>query len=244
VSGGGDVIAVAGEALVDLVLEPDGRTTPHLGGGQFNAARTLGRLGLRPTFIGRLGRDMYGDALCDELRDSGVLLNGIVVTDDPTTFARVDVDQAGVASYRFYIGGTSSPGLLPHEARAAMRADAAALHVGGLGLVFEPQASAIAALVREAGPRTLVLLDPNCRPAAIGDPIVYRERLRDLMRRVDVVKASESDLAYLEPGRAPINTARLLLGLGPAVVLLTHGGDGRRCSRGAGWPCLQRRKRG
>jgi sugar/nucleoside kinase (ribokinase family) len=63
VSGSGEVIAVAGEALVDLVLKPDGRTTPHLGGGPFNAARTLGRLGLGPTFIGRLGRDAYGDAL-------------------------------------------------------------------------------------------------------------------------------------------------------------------------------------
>jgi fructokinase len=226
VNGGDELIAVAGEALVDLVLEPDGRTTPHLGGGPFNAARTLGRLGLRPTFIGRIGRDAYGAALRDELRASGVRLDGIVATDDPTTFARVDVDQAGVATYRFYIDGTSSPGLVAHEAQAAMRADAAALHVGGLGLAFEPQASAIASLVREAGPRTLVLLDPNCRPAAICDPIAYRERLREVMRRVDVVKASEPDLAYLEPDCAPIDTARYLLEQGPAVVLLTHGAAG------------------
>ncbi|MDQ6816329.1 MAG: PfkB family carbohydrate kinase, partial [Actinomycetota bacterium] len=122
-----EVIAVAGEALVDLVLERDGRTTAHLGGGPFNAARTLGRLGLRPMFIARLGRDAYAVALRDELRHSGVRLDGIVTTDDPTTFARVDLDEAGVASYRFYVDGTASPGLLPHEARAAMRADPVAL---------------------------------------------------------------------------------------------------------------------
>ena len=37
--------------LVDLVLESGGRTMPHLGGGGFNAARTLGRLGLRPLWL-------------------------------------------------------------------------------------------------------------------------------------------------------------------------------------------------
>jgi fructokinase len=220
------VIAVAGEALVDFVLERDGRATAHLGGGPFNAARTLGRLGLRPMFIARLGSDEYGWALRDELRDSGVRLDGIVTTDDPTTFARVEVDEAGVASYRFYIDGTASPGLQPREAHAAMRADPVALHVGGLGLVFEPQATAIASLVREAGTGTLVLLDPNCRPSAICDPIAYRDRLGEVIRRADVVKASEHDLAYLEPDRAPIDSARALLELGPAVVLLTLGEEG------------------
>ncbi len=67
----GRTIAVAGEAIVDFVLEPGGGTTPRLGGGSFNAARTLGRLGLRPVFIGRLSSDRYGDALCSALEESG-----------------------------------------------------------------------------------------------------------------------------------------------------------------------------
>ncbi|MDQ6816363.1 MAG: PfkB family carbohydrate kinase, partial [Actinomycetota bacterium] len=109
-----------------------------------------------------------------------------------------------------------------------------ALYVGGIGLVFEPQASAIASLVREAGPETLVLLDPNCRPAAIRDPIAYRDRLHEVIGRADVVKVSEDDLAYLEPGRGPIDTARALLELGPAVVLLTHGSEGATVLTGDG----------
>ena len=39
------MIVVGGEALVDLVIDPDGRSTAKLGGGPFNAARTIGRLG-------------------------------------------------------------------------------------------------------------------------------------------------------------------------------------------------------
>src|ERR1700760_1069341 len=103
----GAVIVVAGEALVDLVLEPDGQAATHLGGGAFNAARTLGRLGLRPLFVGRLSRDSYGRMLRRGLEASGVRLDGVVETGDPTTFARVEVDGHGAATYRFYIDGTS-----------------------------------------------------------------------------------------------------------------------------------------
>jgi fructokinase len=115
---------------------------------------------------------------------------------------------------------------LRDEARAAMLGGAAGLHVGGLGLVFEPQAKAIATLVREAAPETLVLLDPNCRPGAVRDPTVYHERLHEVLSRADVVKASEEDLMYLKPAGTPLQTARGLLERGPAVVLLTHGGRG------------------
>jgi fructokinase len=70
------------------------------------------------------------------------------------------------------------------------------------------------------------MLDPNCRPGAAPYPAVHQERLRELLTRVDVVKASEEDLAYLEPGQPALQTARDLLERGPAVVLLTQGSRG------------------
>lgn len=220
------LIAVAGEALVDLVLEPDGTTSRHLGGGSYNTARTIGRLGLAPVFVGRISTDVHGRALRSGLSESGVRLDGIVDTDDPTTFALVELDGRGAATYRFYADGTSLAGLLPEQARTVMPPLCAALHIGGLGLVFEPQARAIAGVVREAPSTTLVMLDPNCRPGAAPYPPVHRERLRELLARVDVVKASEEDLAYMEPEQPALQTARDWLGRGPAVVLLTHGSRG------------------
>src|SRR5690242_12350329 len=120
------VIVVAGEALVDLLIEPGGRTTPQLGGGSFNAARALGRLGLAPLFIGRLSLDQYGWALRLGLEESDVRLDGVVTTEDPTTFARVEVDADGVADYQFYFDGTSLPGLRPEVARRMMPRQAGA----------------------------------------------------------------------------------------------------------------------
>lgn len=219
----GRTVVVTGDALVDFVLEADGGTTPHLGGGSFNAARTLGRLGLRPVFIGRLSSDRYGRGLRAALEESGVRLDGVVPTDDPTTFARVEIDGFGAANYRFYVEGTSSAGLRAEEARAAMPPRPAGLHVGGLGLAVEPQARAMTSLAREAGPETLVMVDPNCRAETVRARDIYRERLRELLRVADVVKASEEDLAYLDPDRTPYQTARGLLERGPSLVLLTDG---------------------
>ena len=116
-------------------------------------------------------------------------------------------------------------GLLP-GARAAMPDRAVALHVGGLGMAAAPQASAMATLVREAGPETLVVVDPNRAVGVARAGTTYRDRLRDVMCLADVVKASTEDLGYLDPDRTPHQTARALLERGPAVVLLTDGSRG------------------
>ena len=60
---GGDEIAVAGEALIDLVSGPTGGFDAHLGGGPYNAARSLARLGVPADLLGRLAGD-DGSAGC------------------------------------------------------------------------------------------------------------------------------------------------------------------------------------
>jgi len=46
-------VLVVGEALVDLIVSPDGSTTAVPGGGPFNAARAIGQLGVPVTFGGQ-----------------------------------------------------------------------------------------------------------------------------------------------------------------------------------------------
>jgi fructokinase len=47
-----------------------------------------------------------------------------------------------------------------------------------------------------------------------------------VLARADVVKVSEDDMAWLDPGREPVEAARALLAGGAAVALLTRGPDG------------------
>ena len=65
------MIVVAGEALVDLV-EEGGMLRAVPGGGPFNTAIALGRLGLPVAYLGTLSRDDYGGVLAGLLSDASV----------------------------------------------------------------------------------------------------------------------------------------------------------------------------
>jgi len=220
------LIVVAGEALIDLVPADDGRLVPHPGGGPFNTARSLGRLGRPVAYLGRVSTDRFGARLAGLLAEDGVRLDAHVRTDEPTTLALVELDGHGAAAYRFYTAATAAAGLTPEAALGALPADAAYLHVGTLGLVLEPMADALEALVAERAGRALVMADPNCRPTIISDPPRYRARLARILRGCDVAKVSDDDLAWLAPGVPPAEAARALLAQGPSVVLLTRGAEG------------------
>ena len=218
------MITVTGEALIDLVIDGDGCPRPRPGGGPFNTARTIGRLGLAPAFLGRLSRDGFGNQLRTRLDQDGVTLAVPQLSDAPTTLAVVDVDAAGAPRYRFYLAGTSSAALEYPLLTAALPDGITILHAGTLALVMEPIATSIERLITtDLPPGTLVMIDPNCRPAAIADRPAYRARLARILRRADVVKASVEDLAYLYPGATARAAATALLGQGPRLVLVTDG---------------------
>jgi fructokinase len=219
----GGVIVVAGESLIDRVAEAGGSVRATPGGGPFNVARTLARLGAPVAFAGRLSTDAHGVLLRSALRDDGVDLSLVTATGAPTLLADAALDEHGVARYRFTPDRSAAAGFAPGDVADALPATTTALVVGSLGLVLEPMATTIEALVAAVGDAVLVVLDPNVRPIAIVDEAGYRARLARVLRRVDIVKASTDDLAWLEPDRQPIDAAARLLRDGPALVLVTDG---------------------
>jgi fructokinase len=216
-------IVVAGESLIDRVRRTDGSLSTTPGGGPYNVARTLGRLGRPVAFLGRLSTDRDGRTLREHLAADGVDLRLAPTTHDPTLVAEAELDAAGVASYRFQSAGTAAVGLLPSDLPDGLPGATIALHVGTLGLVLEPMAATIETLVGTAAPDILVMADPNCRPSAISDPAGYRARLSRILGRVDLVKASTDDLDWLAPGLDAVTAARRLLAAGPTTALVTDG---------------------
>jgi fructokinase len=217
------VIVVGGEALIDLLVLPDDQVRATPGGGPYNTARTIARLGVDVAFLGRLSTDRFGRRLATELRRDGVDLGSAVTTDDLTTLAIAEVDADGGATYRFHVEGTSAIGLTADAARAVLARAPAAVHLGTLGLTIEPIASSLTGLALELPATTLLMVDANCRPAAIADPPAYVARLRRVLSRAAIVKASVEDLAYLIPGTPPFDVARHLVATGSGVVLITDG---------------------
>lgn len=224
------MIATAGEALIDLIAEQDGRLDPRPGGALFNAARAVARLGQPGCFLCRLSADGFGRMLRSCLEADGVAVLPEAAA-EPTTLAVVDVDAAGVAGYRFYLSGTSVPAM----AGLALPEGTTALLIGALGLVAEPIGSAIEELVGSLPDGVLLMLDPNCRPSAIVDRSAYLDRIARVLRRTDVVKVSTEDLDYLgwsgTHGPWDIGAARCMLitdGAAPVSVVTRSGHSAHR----------------
>ena len=218
------MIVVAGEGLIDLVVSPGGQVAARPGGSPYNAARSLARLGVATTFLGRLASDGLGHLLRDRLVAEGVAIGVPEPSSKPSTLAVATLNQAGSADYAFYLDGTAGADLGYQTLQKALPADTTVLHVGDLGLVMEPIGAAIERLILTDVPAdTLVLFDPNCRPSAVADHEAYRRRIDVIARRADIVKASTEDLAYLYPGVLPAEAARALQNIGPALVLVTDG---------------------
>ncbi|KAA0931641.1 carbohydrate kinase family protein [Streptomyces apricus] len=215
------MIVVAGEALIDLVPGEPGALaalTPRRGGGPYNTAVALGRLGSPATFCSRISRDAFGEALIDGLREAGVDVASVQRGAEPTTLAVASIAENGSASYSFYVEGTadrlfSAPGRLPEGTRA--------VSFGTCSLVLEPGASAYEELMRDASAQgVFTALDPNIRAVLIPDPDAYRARFKSWLPSVSLLKLSEEDAEWLG------GTPREWLACGPSAVVVTRGGDG------------------
>ena len=216
------MVVVCGEALIDCVT--GGADSP--GGGPFNAARALARLGIPTQFLGHLSRDAHGEQLRDLLLADGVDLGMTSFGSEPTTLAIAEVNVEGRASYRFVSEDTSAPNLTSTMVPASFGADVDALHVGTLGLVFEPIATTIAAVVEREHSKRLIMVDPNIRPTVVNGASGYRARLDRIIAQSTIVKASDADIAWLFPQLDRLAAARALLASGPKLVVVTLGPDG------------------
>ena len=215
------MIVVAGEALIDLVPQGAGTLVdlrPARGGGPYNTAVALGRLGSPTAFCSRVSYDVYGEALLTGLREAGVDVAAVQRGPEPTTLALASIGADGSARYSFYVEGSAdrlfeTPDRLPQGTRA--------VSFGTCSLVLEPGASAYEKLLHStAAQGVFTALDPNVRPGLIPDADAYRARFLSWLPSVSLLKLSEEDARWLG------GTPRLWLDSGPAAVVVTHGGDG------------------
>jgi fructokinase len=213
-----DDVLVVGEALVDIVLGRDGARVEHPGGSPANVALGLARLGRPARLLTRIGDDARGLAVRTHLEASGVRLEPGSVVAGPTSTAAATIDDAGIASYEFAIDWALPETVDPRSA--------VALHTGSIAAFLQPGGDAVVALLERVAGRLTVTYDPNARPRLMGDPAAALARVERIVTLSDVVKVSDEDLEWLTPGRDPVAVAGEWLDRGPALVVVTRGGEG------------------
>ena len=209
---------VVGEALVDIVERPGTPPLAYPGGSPANVAIGLARLGREAQLLTWLGEDANGDLVRDHLEASRVRIASGSQQAARTSTARALIDADGSATYEFDLE-IDYP---EHQ----VAEDTVVVHVGSIGAVLEPGAAKIAALLGSARRRAVLTYDPNLRPSIMGDRDDVRPAVLALVAGSDVVKVSDEDLEWLEPGTAPQDVARTWAAAGPALVVVTLGAEG------------------
>ncbi|MFF2901409.1 carbohydrate kinase [Streptomyces sp. NPDC057966] len=210
-------LLVIGECVADIVRLPGAADQVHPGGSPANVAYGLARLGHATTLLTQLGPDDNGRLIRDHLAGAGVEVR----TDDATAAtpsAAVTLDGDGRAAYTFEIAWALGPVSLDRPPRH--------VHTGSIAAVMEPGAATVLGAVESLRTAASVSYDPNVRPELMGDHDSAVRRVERCVALSDVVKASDEDLEWLYPGQDPERVAERWLTAGPALVLVTRGGDG------------------
>jgi fructokinase len=224
------VIAVVGESLFDAHIDGDGfRLFP--GGGPFNTSVALARLGIRVCYLGAVSRDRLGERLMAALVSAGVETSRTARVDAPTPLAIVEA--GGIEpSYSFYLAGTAHEALGRHLSVDSLDG-VTAVHIGTLALTTDPPGAAVAAFAEDEAQNRVFILDPNVRPTLIADRSVYMQRLERLIAVADLIKLSDSDLAWLYPDADALEDVERFLDMGAGCVVLTYGERGAEAWTGS-----------
>ena len=219
---------VLGDALIDLVPDPNGQVHPYPGGSPLNVAVGLGRLG-RSTYLGaHIGQDAYGQLIMRHLAESGAHLLAGSDQADHTSTALVQLDPAGQAVYRFDFAWQAPP--VPPD----LHPKPVVIHTGSLATTIEPGGQQMLDLFQTNPHGATLTFDPNVRPAAMGPAEGIRPRIEAMVTLSNLVKASDEDLAYLYPDLEPLDAARQWVAAGPSLVILTRGAQGAQAVTATG----------
>jgi len=217
---------VIGEALIDIVQDGHQVVAEHVGGSPLNVAVGLARLGRDVDFLTHIGHDAYGLRIAEYVKASGAHMVSGSDSADRTTTARATVAADGSATYEFDLDWqlSGTPPVAPPLF----------VHTGSIAAVHDPGCLAVAALVEAYRVSATVSFDPNVRPSLIADRDLARTRIEHLVERSDIVKVSEEDLRWLDPGRKPEDIAQTWRSLGPAIVAVTMADQGAEAVCAAG----------
>ena len=239
VDNGAVEVVTLGECLISLVATAPGPLAGaasferHIAGAEANAAVGLARLGHRVAYIGRVGRDGFGDAITRRLRGEGVNVDHLAADDAPTGIMIRERRALGGAQVMYYRRDSAGSRLAPGDVDRASATVTGArwLHVTGISPALSPTARAAVdraiALARDAN--LTISLDLNLRRKLWSESEAAMV-FRDLAARVDVVMGDEDEVRLTTGAvgdrASSDDLAKRLLELGAHTAIVKLGPNG------------------
>lgn len=231
-----DVVAL-GELLIDLTQNGySGQSNPLLeanpGGAPCNVLALLTKLGHSTAFIGKVGRDGFGDQLENALTETGISTAGLLRDDQVhTTLAVVHTLAGGDRDFSFYRNPGADMCLHTQEINRELIRQARIFHFGTLSMTDEPVRSATYAAIAEAEAHgVLRSFDPNLRPPLWRTLDEAKEQVLYGMAHCDILKISDNEIQWLTQQEDFDAGVRWIRQRFPNIrlLLLSMGKDGSR----------------
>jgi len=222
------MILVCGEALIDFTpvdINGESGFLPHPGGSPYNVSITLGRLGAKTSFFGKLSFDPFGDLLYLNLEKNSVDTSFIVRGEELTTLAFVIIEN-NEPQFIFYGDRTADTTLAEKDIPKIDPEEISLIHFGSISLVREPGCFIFEKMMEENFRKTLISLDPNVRPFLIKDKNNYISRFEKWVEKTNILKTSLVDIKWLYPEKELGEIVSLFFLKGVSVFIVTLGKDG------------------
>ncbi|MBQ7255169.1 MAG: carbohydrate kinase [Oscillospiraceae bacterium] len=198
-----DVVAL-GELLIDFTqngVSEQGNLLfeANPGGAPANVLAMLRKLDKSCAFIGKVGRDSFGDLLEKTVREAGVDTRALRRDDAiPTTLAVVHTLPGGDRDFSFYRKPGADVLLSENELDEDLLNNCRIFHFGTLSLTAEPCRSATRkayTLAKAAG--ALISFDPNLRPPLWDDMDEAKRQIEWGLARCDILKIADNELEFM-----------------------------------------------
>lgn len=197
-----DVVAL-GELLIDFTENGTSAQGNPLfeanpGGAPCNVLSMLARLGHRVSFIGKVGKDMFGKQLEDAIAEVGIDTSGLLKDDQiPTTLAFVHTLEGGDRDFSFYRKPGADMMLSVEDLKEEMIKDCRIFHFGTLSMTAEGCREATKKAIeiaREAG--AIISFDPNLREPLWDCLENAKEQAAYGISKCDVLKISDNEIQW------------------------------------------------
>lgn len=202
-----------------------------VGGAESNVAVGVVKLGHSAGWISRVGDDVFGRIILNELEELGVDTTHVVVSStEPTGIYFKDRSHVSDRTVVYYRKGSAMSYMGPEELDPAYIAEARILHITGITLAISESSRRTAHRAIEIAKQNgvLVSFDPNYRPALWPEDQA-KAAYRGVMPFADIVITTEEEAPLLRSGLKDSSVETMLEVLaqaGPKAVYIKQGAAG------------------
>ena len=169
------------------------------GGAPCNVLAMLERLGKKTAFIGKVGKDMFGNQLKAAVEEVGIDTRALIMDEEVhTTLAFVHTYPDGDRDFSFYRNPGADMMLTMDEVPDDLIRDSRIFHFGTLSSTHEGVREATRHAIevaKEAG--CIITFDPNLRPPLWKSLEDARVEIEYGLTKCDVLKISDNEVEFL-----------------------------------------------